>query len=386
MKNKLTFKFTNLRRIAGALAAFGLVFALLFGLTLPVPFGGDVSFVPSVEATNTYYNFSGGSLSLSLTPATTNLITTNDDWSGIASVEGYDGKNLTATHGINPQTVLGTEFTNNALPSGNTTQINANKGNPSAFNAGGLTEFDTGTYLAFGFQGNVQANPYMVFYLDTTGRTNVTVSYDVMDIDAGSNNSVSQIALQYRVGATGNFTNLPAGYVADATDPNVAGRVSSRSVLLPPAANNQAQVQVRLMTTNAAADDGTSTPDEWIGVNNIVISVAPPTAASVSVGGQIISPYGMPLSGATVMMYDSIGGVRMARSNPFGYYRFYDVSVGETYIFEVRSKQYTFPNAVRAVLVTEPIDTLNFSAEPVGLPETKTESAPVKGNFFTRKF
>jgi hypothetical protein len=393
MKNKSISKFTNFRRIAGAIATFALIFALLSGLTLPVPFSGDdkflsegISFVPSVEASNTYHNFSGGSLSLSLTPATVNLITTNDDWSNIASVEGYDGKNLTATHGIDPQTVLGTEFTNNTLPSGGNTQINANKGNPSAFNAGGLTEFDTGTYLAFGFQGNVQANPYMVFYLNTTGRTNVTVGYDVQDIDAGSNNSVSQIALQYRVGTTGNFTNLPSGYVADATDPNVAGRVSARSVLLPPAANNQSQVQVRLITTNSAATDGTSTPDEWIGVNNVVISVAPPTAASVSVGGQVISPYGNPLSGATVLMYDVMGGVQTARTNPFGYYRFYDVSVGEVYIFEVRSKKYVFPNAIRSIFVTENIDSLNFSAEPIGLPETKTESAPVKDNFFTRKF
>jgi hypothetical protein len=188
---------------------------------MPLPFSNDGKMMPSglslatpASATSIYYSFTGGNLSFSITPSTVNLISSNDNWTNVPSVEGYMGQNLTATHGIDPQTVLGTEFAGNALPSVGDTQVNANKGNPSAYNAGGVTEFDTGTYLSMGFQGNVQANPYLVFYLDTTGRSSVTISYDVTDIDGGSNNAVSPIALQYRIGETGNFTNLPDGYGA----------------------------------------------------------------------------------------------------------------------------------------------------------------------------
>ena len=143
------------------------------------------------------------------------------------------------------------------------TNVSANKGNPSAFNAGGIAEFDSGSYISIGLQGNVQANPYVVFYVNSVGRTGISISYEITDIDAGSNNSVSRVALQYRVGSTGPFTNLPAGYVADATQgPNISGLVTTRNVALPPDSFNQPVLQLRLITTNAASTDGSSTPDE----------------------------------------------------------------------------------------------------------------------------
>ena len=211
-----------------------------------------IGVVPTASANNTYATLASGNFSFSLNAGNANLIASNDDWSNIPSVEGYFGQGLTATHGVNPQTVTGTEFPGQALPN-NPRQVNANKGNPSAYNAGGITEFDSGTYLAIGFQGNVQANPYLVFYLNSTGRSSVTFNYDVIDIDGGSNNAVSPLALQYRIGNSGAFTNLPDGYVADATQgPNISGLTTSKSVVLPPAAWNQPQLQVRLITTNAA--------------------------------------------------------------------------------------------------------------------------------------
>lgn len=352
------------------LAVYCLMLALISGAALPVPspFGGamlpaELSVVAPVAANGVYYNFSAGSLSLNLSPATANMITTNDDWSNVASVEGYYGRNLTNTHGVDPQTVLGAEFTNAALPAA-TRQVNADKGNPSAYNAGGITEFDRDdTYFAFGFQGNVQANPYMVFYLNTVGRANVTVSYDVIDIDSGSNNSVSPVALQYRIGQTGNFTNLPSGFVADATDgPNLHGRKTSKSVQLPPVCNNKPQVQVRLITTNAAGTDGNSTPDEWIGVNNIVIGADPTTAASVAVGGRVFAPSGRGLANASVVLFDAAGNSRAARTNAFGYYRFDALAAGETYVLEVRSKRYVFAEPTRAVSAGEDLSDVDFRA------------------------
>ena len=331
--------------------------ALMSGAHLD-PLSGRVKLIPNAEANAVYFNLTSGNLNFSVTPATVNQITTNDDWSAVNSVEGYFGQNLTATHGVDPQTILNTEFASNQLP--NTPRnVAANKGNPSAFNAGGLAEFDGGTYLAIGFQGNVQANPYMVFYLNTTGRMNVNVSYTVQDIDSGSNNSVSRIALQYRVGETGLFTNLPAGYVADATDGGVAGRSTNISVTLPAAANNQPQVQVRLITTNAADSGGASTPDEWIGVNNFVLSsVAGPTAAAVSVGGRVTDPFGRGVRGATVTMYSATGMTQTAITNGFGHFVLNDIEVGATYNFIVTSKRYSF--TPRTVTVVDELTDLDF--------------------------
>lgn len=376
LRNRLTGKpFSLLFRsdAVKAATAFVAVFSLLFALSVPNPLIGDGKNLPSggvvapASASAVYYNFSAGGLWLNLSPSNTNMITSNDDWSGVASVEGYEGRNLTGTHGIDPRTVLGTEFTNSALPTTASTQVNANKGNPSAYNAGGITEFDRDDiYFAFGFQGNVQANPYMVFYLNTVGRSSVKVNYDVIDIDAGSNNSVSPVALQYRIGETGNFTNLPDGFVADATDgPNLHGRVTSKSVTLPAAADNKPQVQVRIITTNAAGTDGNSTPDEWIGVNNILITASLTTAGSATIGGRVVSPYGRGLANATVTMFDVFGERRTARANSFGYYRFADVPAGRVYYFQVNSKKYVFEEPIRVLSVEDDFGALDFYAAPL---------------------
>jgi hypothetical protein len=95
-----------------------------------------------------------------------------------------------------------------------------------------------------------------------------------MDIDGSSDNTNQQVALQYRIGTTGNFTNIPAGYVTDAsTGPNLATLVTHIDVTLPADCNGQSQLQVRIITSNAPSSD------EWIGVDNIsVSSVADVTA------------------------------------------------------------------------------------------------------------
>jgi hypothetical protein len=301
----------------------------------------DGKFARSAGATNAYANLSSGSFSFSVNAGNANQITANDDWSGVASVEGYDGNGLTGSAGVDPQTVLGTGFAGDSLPGASDTQVNANKGNPSAYNAGGVTEFDTGDYLAIGLQGNVQSNPSLVFYMNSLGRGPITMSYDIIDIDAGSNSAVSPVALQYRIGTTGSFTNVPAGYVADATDgPTIGGRVTSRSVQLPSETANKVNVQIRLITTNGAG------PDEWIGVNNVVFSSLSPSSASVEISGRAVTPKGTGISRAIVTMTNSLGQQFTTMTNSFGYYHFREVSAGSTIIIEARAKGYTFDTQV----------------------------------------
>lgn len=317
---------------------------------------------PTVHANSVYFNLTSGSLNFNLTASSTSMITTNDNWDGVNSVEGYFGQNLTATHGVDPQTVLTSEFA--TLPSAGNTQVAANKGNPSAFNAGGLAEFDSGSYLAIGFQGNVQANPYMVFYLNTTGRNTIHFNYTVQDIDSGSNDSVSQLALQYRVGETGNFTNVPAGYIADATDGGVAGRITTKNVTLPAAVNNQPKVQVRLITTNAANSSGSSTPDEWLGINSITVSSLSPTAAGVTVGGRVLDANGRPIRGAQVSLMDQSGVTRTAVTNPFGHYLFDGMAAGEIVMVSVSGKNREFAEPTQVITVFGDLLTVDFTASP----------------------
>jgi hypothetical protein len=97
--------------------------------------------------------------------------------------------------------------------------------------------------------------------------------------------------------------------------------------------------------------------------DNIVTVFRPaPTAASVSVGGRVITPEGCGVARARVIMTDTNGNSRTALTNSFGYYRFEEVNVGQTYIISVRSKQYLFNPQVLTVL--EEMTDLNFTAFP----------------------
>src|SRR4051794_6164592 len=60
------------------------------------------------------------------------LITTNDDWSGVSSVNGYLGDDAFG-EGVDPQTVLAPYATVGVI---------ANQGGNTALTAGGVAEFD----------------------------------------------------------------------------------------------------------------------------------------------------------------------------------------------------------------------------------------------------
>jgi hypothetical protein len=106
-----------------------------------------------------------------------------------------------------------------------------------------------------------------VINLDTTGESGITVAYTVRDIDGSSDNAVQPVALHYRVGAVGNYTNVPDAFVADATEgPSLAGKSTPVSVVLPPDANDKPLVQLRIMTTDAAGSD------EWVAIDDVSVT------------------------------------------------------------------------------------------------------------------
>lgn len=79
------------------------------------------------------------------------------------------------------------------------------------------------------------------------------------------------------------------------------------------------------------------------------ILILQPTAANVSVSGRTLTPEGYGLRNAIVTLTDAQGVTRSARTSTFGYFRFDDVAVGETYIIGVTSKRYQFAPQVIAV-------------------------------------
>lgn len=205
------------------------------------------------------------------------LITTHDNWSGVAGIMGYRGDGLTAAQDADPQTLLQDD-----LPG--VEDVNANQTNPNTFSTGGVAEFDlTDDVVALTGSGTADA-PYLLLHLDTTGLGNIRVQYNLRDLDGSVDNAVQQIALHYRVGNSGSFSNVPAAYVADATTgPSQATLVTPIDVTLPAAVNDQPQVQLRIMTTNATSND------EWVGIDDISITGEALTYQTIALDGTVNS-------------------------------------------------------------------------------------------------
>ena len=205
-----------------------------------------------------YHSLAGGNFFQNWTD--TGLIATDDDWSGVPSIQGFRGDGLTGSTGTDPQTIL-------ADGSATPLNVNADEANPDTFTSGGIAEFSGLSDPTVALQGSGTADaPHLVLYMDTTGVTGVTVSFDLRDVDGSDDDAVQPVALQYRIGGTGDYINLPAAFTADATTGGSATQVTSVSALLPVTAENQSQVEIRIITANAGGSD------EWVGVDNISVS------------------------------------------------------------------------------------------------------------------
>ena len=236
------------------------IFQALMALVLAFGVIGIIGNPPkTVSANNTPQT-----LPFSQNWANANLITTNDDWSGVPGIVGYLGDYAPSTAPINidPQTLL-------ADYSGTTVDVIEGQSDV-AITAGGVAEFEGIADRVVALQGSGSADaPHLLFYLNTTGYQNIVISYDVRDIDSTGDNAKQQVAAHYRVGNEGNFTNLPAGYIEDATDGPSKIKTTPISLTLPSDANNQPLVLFRVMTTNATGSD------EWVGIDNISVTGTP---------------------------------------------------------------------------------------------------------------
>lgn len=198
------------------------------------------------------------------------LITANDNWAAVPSIVGYIGDVYPSTSPTNEDPQLWLD------PNMGAVDVIANQTNPNTLTNGGVAEFDTLADPTVAIQGSGTADkPGLVLFMNSTNRVNVTIRYNLRDIDGAADNAVQQVALQWRVGGSGNFVNVPSAYVADAsTGPSLATLVTPVSVSLP-AWDNKPMLEFRILTTNAGGSD------EWIGIDDISVTSAVPEPGSL---------------------------------------------------------------------------------------------------------
>ena len=233
----------------------------------------------------------------------TGLITADNVWTGVPGIVGYGGNDLSTVIGVDPQTIL-------ADGSATPLSILANKTDPGTQSSGGNYEFDALANPTVAFQGSGTTDlPHLVIRVITTGLRDIRVRYTLRDLDDGTFiptggtatpvDAVQQVALQFRAGTTGAYTNVPEGFVADASDSPTATKVTPVDVTLPAAANNQASVDIRIMTANAPGSD------EMIGIDDIQITGTPGTASSETPNGALTLAVANPVRGAAQVRFST---------------------------------------------------------------------------------
>ncbi len=185
----------------------------------------------------------------------------------------------------------------------------------------------------------------------------------------GNNANWSGVALQFRDNAGPEAETMGSGLTTDQRvcldngvckyDPSPDTATSPASFAAAFNGQNISGTWTLCVGDSALGDVGVV--NSWT-LKFISPNAVAPTAASVGVGGQVSNAYGMPVRNATVSLTNSNGEVRLARTNPFGFYRFADVAAGQIYTAGVEAKGYAF--APQVILLSDELTGLNFTAEP----------------------
>ena len=209
-----------------------------------------------------------------------------------------------------------------------------------------------------------------LFNMEASGVT-PTLGFDGMVLEI----SINGFPYQDIIAAGGSF--VTGGYtrtISPAFGSPIAGRMAwsglsggttaaptyiTTTINTPAAANGQiVRFKWRAATDNSAIAPGAA----GVRVDTISIPCASLTAAGVELSGRVMTANGNGVTGAIVTVTDQSGVARTTLTSSFGYYRFDDVQVGQTYIVSVGSKRFSF--TPRVVQVVDNVSDLDFVAEP----------------------
>jgi hypothetical protein len=302
---------------------------------------------------NTYYSELVDGAPLLQNWSNISQIANEDDWTGVVSIQGYRGTGLTNVIGGSPTTVLG-----DSLPSD--LRVVANQTNPLTSTAVGVAEFELADSTVALKPTDIATAPNLVVHLDASTCTpgkSVRISYIVRDIDNSPIDAVQPVSLQYRLGTSGNYSNVLFTTIPDATSGiGQATQVTPIFATLPNAVIGQV-FDVRIITSNAIG------VDEWVGIDNIRAECLAPTAASTSLRGRAVLRNGRGISRAQIALTNVSSNQTVIRySNQIGYFNFQDLPVGDVYTIQIQHKRYTFETNTQTFQLLDDSQTVEFIA------------------------
>ena len=195
--------------------------------------------------------------------------------------------------------------------------------------AGGVTTNSSGNYAFGGLATNAllggnNVGSYVVKVFPTTGRSSTPTADPNNHVDSDDNGAAGTGADAGRI-VSGILTITPGNSFGTTPTNNATGS-----------------------TTDTTLDFG--------------IVAAAPTSASVLIGGRVLTADGRGIRNVRVTLTEADGSERTVLTGAFGYYRFPDVSAGQTVTVSVVSKRFDFEQPVQVLSVTGGFEDLNFTA------------------------
>jgi hypothetical protein len=180
-------------------------------------------------------------------------------------------------------------------------------------------------------------------------------------------------------------TNLVSGGFIFASGWTATDLVANFSSNLGPLANNGGQTDTHSIGSNSSALNagqncvfdgtcsGTLTTDQR-GLPRLVDGFSPEalrvdigafekqttTAASANISGRVTTAIGRGIRSVRILLTKPTGEIVSATTNPFGYYRFQELAVGDTYVLNVSSKRHSFTQPTRVITLVEDLTGEDF--------------------------
>lgn len=346
---------------------------------LNVNFDASTSSDPDNDALTFSWNFGDGTSGTGATP--THTYTANGTYNAVVTVSDGRGGTDTASVRIDvgntaPQPTIISPTATQLFRVGETITL---QGSATDTQDGNLPNSSL-TWQILLHHNNDHTHPY----LPPTNGNNITFTAPAPeDLPAAtgsfleirltatdSNNLSTTIVQNFQPRKTNiTLTTQPAGLNLTVNNTNVTGGttfVSWDGYALNVNAPNQNVGSQRYgfdSWSDGGAQAHTITTGASAATYTAVFQPLAPTAASVTIGGRVLTAKGRGISRAIVAITDAQGAIRTALTNQFGYYRLTDISPGETYVLSVSAKRYRFAQRTQVLNVSQAVDDVNFIAD-----------------------
>jgi hypothetical protein len=238
------------------------------------------------------------------------------------------------------------------------------------------TVITPGADRAFGGLQTAALNPTIGgCFINNTGApiASLTITYDGEMYRLGETVATrptpDRLDFQYSTNATSLTTGTYIDVNAlDFTTPNQTGAVGARdgndplfrtsaiNTTFPVAIAAGQTFFIRFLDTNVTGSDDILGIDNFVLVANAVTAAPAVIGGRVTVGGKGASRVMMMLSGGDLEepIYTS--------TNLFGHYKFEDLTVGETYVVQIVTRRYRFPNTSMVISLQDNFVNADFEA------------------------